>query len=118
MGKLSDFFSMSKQERTGAWLILALIVILIAAVFIERKCSSDNVDSKTQKEINEYVDKAKKIKVKEKKKDKKDNKTTKKSSSTSTKNKGKSQSKNKSEKKSSSSKDKASSKNKTKKSTD
>ena len=67
MSKLSDIFSMSKQERNGAWLIVALIVILIAAVFIERKCSNDNVDPSTQKEINEYVEKASKIKVKDKK---------------------------------------------------
>ena len=71
MGKLSDFFSMSKQERTGAWLIVALIVILVAAVFIERKCSSDEVDPKTQKEMTEYVEKAGKNKVKEKKRTKK-----------------------------------------------
>ena len=67
MSKLSDFFSMSKQERRGAWMIVALIVILVAAVFIERKCSSENVDPTTQKEINEYVEKAKKTKVKDKK---------------------------------------------------
>ena len=48
-------------------MIVALIVILVAAVFIERKCSSENVDPTTQKEINEYVEKAKKTKVKDKK---------------------------------------------------
>ena len=95
MGKLSDFFKMSKQERTGAWMIVALILILIAAVYIERKCSSDDVDSKTQKEITEYVEKAGKNKVKEKKstkkttqkstKDKKEESTTKSKSKTNSK---------------------------------
>ena len=83
MSKLSDFFSMSKQESRGAWMIVALIVILVAAVFIERKCSSENVDPTTQKEINEYGEKAKKTKVK----DKKDSKKTAKKTSSSSKSK-------------------------------
>lgn len=105
MSKLSDFFSMSKQERRGAWMIVALIVILVAAVFIERKCSSENVDPTTQKEINEYVEKAKKTKVK----DKKDSKKTAKKTSSS--------SKSKSQSKKSSSSNKSTSKSKSKKST-
>ena len=71
MSKVSDFFKMSKQERTGAWMIVALIVILLAAVAIERKCTRDSVDSSTQQEIKESVEKASKIKVKEKEKTKK-----------------------------------------------
>ena len=71
MSKISDFFKMSKQERTGAWLIVALIVILLAAVAIERKCTSDSVDPTTQQEIKESVEKASKTKVKEKDKTKK-----------------------------------------------
>jgi hypothetical protein len=69
MGKLSEIFSMSKQERMGAWAIAALIVILLTVVFIERKCSSDNgTDAKAQKELNEYINKTDDIKVGEKKK--------------------------------------------------
>lgn len=105
MSKLSDFFSMSKQERRGAWMIVALIVILVAAVFIERKCSSENVDPTTQKEINEYVEKAKKTKVK----DKKDSKKTAKKTSSS--------SKSKSQSKKSNSSNKSTSKSNSKKST-
>lgn len=84
MSKISDFFAMSKQERTGAWLIVALIIILIAAVFIERKCTTDNVDATTQKQINEYVEKASKTKVTTTKnnKKKKTNKGTNKKGST------------------------------------
>lgn len=73
MGKLSEMFSMSKQERVGAWAIAALIVVLLAVVFIERKCSSDNTDAKAQKELNEYVNKTDDIKVTEKKKKAKTN---------------------------------------------
>ena len=109
MSKLSDFFSMSKQERRGAWMIVALIVILVAAVFIERKCSSENVDPTTQKEINEYVEKAKKTKVK----DKKDSKKAAKKTSSS--NKSKSQSKKSSSSNKSASKSKSDSKKSTKK---
>lgn len=119
MSKLSDFFSMSKQERRGAWMIVALIVILVAAVFIERKCSSENVDPTTQKEINEYVEKAKKTKVK----DKKDSKKTAKKTSSSSKSKSQSKKSNSSNKstsksnsKKSTKKDNKSSKGKTSKS--
>ena len=74
MGKLSEMFSMSKQERVGAWAIAALIVVLLAVVFIEHKCSSDNTtDAKAQKELNEYVNKTDDIKVTEKKKKAKTN---------------------------------------------
>ena len=119
MSKLSDFFSMSKQERRGAWMIVALIVILVAAVFIERKCSSENVDPTTQKEINEYVEKAKKTKVK----DNKDSKKTAKKTSSSSKSKSQSKKSNSSNKstsksnsKKSTKKDNKSSKGKTSKS--
>ena len=119
MSKLSDFFSMSKQERRGAWMIVALIVILVAAVFIERKCSSENVDPTTQKEINEYVEKAKKTKIK----DKKDSKKTAKKTSSSSKSKSQSKKSNSSNKstsksnsKKSTKKDNKSSKGKTSKS--
>lgn len=111
MSKLSDFFSMSKQERRGAWMIVALIVILVAAVFIERKCSSENVDPTTQKEINEYVEKAKKTKVK----DKKDSKKTAKKTSSSSKSKSQNKKSNSSNKSTSKSKSKSNSKKSTKK---
>lgn len=99
MSKLSDFFSMSKQERRGAWLIIAFIVVIIAAIAIERRCSSDSVDNNIQQEIKEHVDKASKIKVKEKK----NGTANKKNSSAKNKNKSKStQSSKRSTKKSSS----------------
>lgn len=117
MSKLSDFFSMSKQERRGAWMIVALIVILVAAVFIERKCSSENVDPTTQKEINEYVEKAKKTKVKDKKDSKKTSSSSKsKSQSKKSNSSNKSTSKSKSNSKKSTKKDNKSSKGKTSKS--
>lgn len=79
MSKISDFFSMSKQERRGAWLIVAFIILILVAIVIERKCTSDNVDSKTQKELNEQIEKASKIKVKEKKTSNKSSKSKEKS---------------------------------------
>ncbi len=66
MSKLTDFFSMSKQERTGAWLIALLIVVLLAAAGIERKCSHSDVSPQEAKSMNERVEKAQKSKPKEK----------------------------------------------------
>jgi hypothetical protein len=116
MGKLSDFFSMSKQERAGAWIVALFIVVLLVAVAIERKCSSSDVNSQDAKSLNEYVEKAEKSKPREKNKDdKKDKKKSnkkgkknsndkdkkdKKSSSQSSKKKEKKSSKDKSKKKS------------------
>ena len=118
MSKLSDFFSMSKQEQRGAWLIAALIIILIAAVFIERKCTSDNVDKETQKQINEYVEKAGKTKIKNKKEQTKKKNDSKKSKTKSSSQKNK-DSKKKSSTNKTNSKDSSKSKsNKSKKKTD
>ena len=98
-------------------MIVALIVILVAAVFIERKCSSENVDPTTQKEINEYVEKAKKTKVKDKKDSKKTSSSSKsKSQSKKSNSSNKSTSKSKSNSKKSTKKDNKSSKGKTSKS--
>ena len=81
MSKIGKIFSMSKQERMGAWAIAILIVILLGLVVIERKCTSDvNVDQNAQKQATEYVEKASKTKVKEpakKKTTKQKSKTTK-----------------------------------------
>lgn len=68
MGKFSDFFKMSKQERTGAWMIALLIVVLLVAVFVERKCSSDDVECQSQSSKTEYIEKAEKSTPKVKKK--------------------------------------------------
>ncbi len=70
MGKLSDLFSMSKQERVGAWMIAALIVLLLVAVAVEKKCTHDSTSSTDAKTLNEYVEKAQKSKPKEDKKPK------------------------------------------------
>ncbi len=67
MSKLKELFSMSKQERTGAWAILILIVVLLAAVVVEKQCSNDNIDPSAQKQMNEYIEKTKDVKVKESK---------------------------------------------------
>lgn len=67
MSKLKDLFSMSKQERTGAWAILILIVVLLAVVVVEKRCSNDNIDPSAQKQMNEYIEKTKDVKVKESK---------------------------------------------------
>ena len=69
MDKLSDFFSMSKQERIGAWLIALFIVAMLVAVVIERKCSSSDISSQDSKSLNEYVEKAEKSKPKDKNKE-------------------------------------------------
>ena len=71
MGKLSDFFTMSKQERVGAWMISMLIVALLVAMIAQRKCASDDITSSDVKSLNEYVEKAEKSKPKEKKKERK-----------------------------------------------
>jgi len=80
MGKISDFFSMSKQERVGAWIIALLIVALLVAVFIERRCSNDDAITTSSNEVSEYIEKAEKTKPKEKEKKKKKNKDEKKQS--------------------------------------
>lgn len=67
MSKLKELFSMSKQERTGAWAILILIVVLLAVVVVEKRCSNDNIDPSAQKQMNEYIEKTKDVKVKESK---------------------------------------------------
>lgn len=67
MSKLKEFFSMSKQERNGAWAIAILIVILLAAVFIEKQCASGTIDSSAQKKMNEYINKTKDIEISESK---------------------------------------------------
>ena len=67
MSKLKDLFSMSKQERTGAWAILILIVVLLAVVVVEKRCSNDNIDPSAQKQMNEYIEKTKDVQVKESK---------------------------------------------------
>lgn len=93
MGKLGELFKMSKQERAGAWAIAIIIVLLLAAVFIERRCSSDvKMSPGNDKELNEYIDGAEKSapKKSDKKKTKKSN--TSKNASSNTKSKGKSQS--------------------------
>ena len=100
MGKLGELFKMSKQERAGAWAIAIVIMLLLAAVFIERRCSSDvKMSPGNEKELNEYIDGAEKSapKKSEKKKTKKSN-TSKTASNT--KSKSKSQSTNSTKKKS------------------
>lgn len=54
---------MSKQERTGAWAIVTVIVLIFVAMMIERRCTS-NVEVKpgSEKELNEYIEKAGKSK--------------------------------------------------------
>jgi uncharacterized membrane protein YhiD involved in acid resistance len=105
MGQLSDLFSMSKRERVGAWAIAVLIVLLLAAVFVEKRCSSDVPESSSQKEIKEYVEKTKNIKVAEGKKKKSSTKKGSSNSKSGTKSKDKAK-KHKKKKSSTSKKDK------------
>lgn len=92
MGKLGELFKMSKQERAGAWAIAVLIVLLLAAVMIERRCSSDvKMSPGDEKELNEYIDGAKKSAPKKNDKKKTKNSDSSKSTSNNAKSKGKSQ---------------------------
>ena len=67
MGKVSDLFSMSKQERMGAWMIALLIVVLLLVVVVQRKCASAN-EGAHDEILEEYVEKAQKSVPKEKEK--------------------------------------------------
>ena len=96
---------MSKRERVGAWAIAILIVLLLAAVFVEKRCSTDVPESSSQKEINEYVEKTKNIKVAEGKKKKSSTKKGSSNSKSGTKSKDKAK-KHKKKKSSTSKKDK------------
>lgn len=82
---------MSKQERNGAWAIVILIIVILAAIFIEKRCSTENVDPSSQKQMNEYIEKTKDVKVTDSKSKK--NKSTKNSKKTESKSKAKSSNK-------------------------
>lgn len=60
---------MSKQERTGAWMIALLIAVLLIAVAVEKKCSCEDVSTQDTESLNECAKKAEKSLPKEKTKD-------------------------------------------------